>query len=230
MSKRRRETTIEDIILELNIKRPKLETIMLARKRTFKKRKREGNLSAQVNRILDKRIESKFISDQLAVVDLLANPQFIDISAMTQGVTESTRVGNQIQPTYIEVKFACNAPAGNVITPFIRVMIVQSRGGPLLVGDLPGAYGGLIDPDVYNIFHDRIYMLRSSGGDAIATTSPGFVFNWSSSTKLSGMKRTVQYNTTTAASDQGGWYLFVIAGDADIDLDDGYTFMRYKDA
>ncbi len=228
MPKRKRISNI----FETGIKRVKIE--MLAKKRTiskFRKRKSKKSLSAKINRILDKRIESKKIGFDYSQADILGTPFFSEVTAMSQGVTEASRVGNQINPTYLEYKIAFTAPTTTLTPNFIRLMIVQSRTGPLLVGDLPAAYGSLPDIDRFNVLEDSIISCNTSGGE-VQVGNPG-VAVWQGShvlKRMPGVKQTVQYDSTTAASDEGGIYLFAIAGDADIDIDDGYAYMRYKDA
>ncbi len=224
MSKRKRE---EIALILTSFKKQKIEPIMYAKKRTLKKaRKNSYSLKAKVERILDKRIETKFRTANFAVTDLLNNPLFSEISAISQGTGESGRIGNQLSPTYCESKIAIESPT-DVTNVFVRIMVVQSRTGALVVADMPAAVGEAPDFDQYNIFYDRLVSLNSGN----STTTSNIAWNYSKALKrASGVKQTIQYDSTTAASDGGGIYIFVIADNANADISDGYAIFKYKDA
>lgn len=225
-------TVLELIELSRSQKRPKLELTMLAKKRTFKKRRREGGtVASTVNRILDKRLESKKIDSNVGGSDILNTPLFIDVYSMAQGATGATRIGVEISPTYLELKISITANSATLPVPFMRLMVVQSKEGPLVVGDMPAAYGGVPDTDLFNVLTDRMVTFSYSPGVALASTvTAGFVWTYSKILKrAAGIRQTIRYDSTTAATNSGGIYVFAISGDADIDVDDGYIRGLYKD-
>ncbi len=233
MSKRTfAEITTAEVLIQLSkaSKRQKLNPTMASRKRSFKKRKTNGSLASQVNRILDKRIESKKVDNNVGGVDILTTPLFIDVYAMSQGVTGSTRVGVEINPTYMELKMGfigltVQFDAG----AFIRLMVVQSKEGALVVGDMPAAFGSAPDTDQYNILMDKMIILD---GHSSTTALPvQFAWNWSKVLKKSpGIRQTIRFDSATTATLSGGIYVFAIGSDVDIDISDGYIRGLYKDA
>ncbi len=230
MSKRSfAEISTAEILIALN-KANKIQKVgmpTLSNKRTLSKRRNNGgrSLTAKVNRILDKRIETKFITKSFAQTDLLTTPFFTELSSMSQGVGESGRIGNQVNPTWMEAKIVFQAVGAVAANASLRIMVVQSKAGPLLVGDFPVLSGEVPDYDNYNILYDRLLWLIDG-----ATGGQGYSWNYSKTLKRSvGIKQTIQYDSTTAASEEGGIYIFAVAGDADVDIIDGYGTLKFKD-
>ncbi len=222
-------TVLELIELSKSSKRPKLELTMLAKKRVFKKRKREASLSLKVNRILDKRIETKFAVKNVAQADINGTPMFQEATNIGQGNTETTRIGNQINPTYLEWKILFGTGVTTESIAPVRVMLVQSKTGPLVVGDMPSALLDAPDYDNYNIIQDRLIVPNYAGFTDAGTDE---FLHWSGSKVLKravGIKQTVQYDSTTTTSDGGGIYLFAFGLTAAVDVIDGYITLKYKD-
>ncbi len=215
-----------------NSKRQK--TNMYGKKRTIARARRsygrDKSLSRTVNAIIDKRIETKFACNEYSALDILGTPFFDELTNIGQGATEGTRVGVHLNPTYMEVKLAFIGPVSQALgIPFIRIMVVQTKGDPLVVGDMPVAYGTCPDFDQYNVWFDSIIYL---GGMVTSVANPvGAVWEYSKVLKRApGVKQDITYDGTAGAAQSGGIYVFAIAGDADIDINDGYGLLKYKDA
>ncbi len=227
MSKRTfAEITTAEVLIQLSKASKKQKsnlTMALARKRTFKKRKRQDSLASQVNRILDKRIESKKVDNNVGGTDILATSLFIDVYSMSQGVTGATRVGVEINPTYMELKMGFISLATTAASGvFIRLMVVQSKEGALVVGDLPTAFGSAPDTDQFNVLMDKIIAME--GHTSTVSLPLSFAWNWSKVLKKSpGIRQTIRYDSATAATLSGGIYVFAISSDDDIDIIDGYV-------
>ncbi len=208
---------------------------MFQKKRTIRRARKQygkASISTQINRAIDKRIETKFACNEFAQIDILGTPFFNEISNMGQGATESTRIGVRINPTYMELKIAFNALATTAFTAggFIRLMVVQTKGDPLTVGDMPTEFGECPDFDQYNVWYDRLVQMRTLGGDITSNDPPGYVWEYSKVLKrMPGVKQTITYDSTAGAAQSGGIYLFAIASDADVDIGDGYGLLKYKD-
>ncbi len=205
----------------------KKRTIAKAR-RQFGKGKGKNSIKARVSR-LEKRIESKIHVDDYAQVDIATNPLFDEITSFTQGATEITRVGNQINPTYFEWKVLFGNANDAETIGALRFMIVQSRTNALVVGDMPAAVGEAPNPDLYNVLIDTLMaplyaMSTSSGTEENLVAEGNLVLK-----NAPGVKQTVQYDGSTAASTNGGIYIFAIAVNAACDVLDGYGLLRYKD-
>ncbi len=231
MSKRSREIDIAEILLQIQGNKRQKTMPTLSTKRTLSKRRANGgkSLTAKVNRILDKRIETKFNTDNFAQTDILTTPLFQEVTAITQGVGEGQRIGNQINPTYMEAKLAFIAPiAATLGSPFIRVMVVQSRREALVVGDMPAAVGDAPDYDQMNIFYDKL--LQIGNFETSAGNPVGLAWNFQKVLKRQmGVKQTIQYDSNDGNAAAGGLYVFAIGGDVDIDVSDGYITLKYKD-
>ncbi len=138
------------ILLSKSNKRQKVEQIkMLAKKRTFKKRKRQS-FNSRVQRVVDRNIETKEVIDNVAQTDILGTPMFIEPTSLSQGAADAQRIGVEIRPTYLELKI-CFALDSTATEPFVRVIVAQSREGALVVGDFPTAYGSSPDYDQLNV-------------------------------------------------------------------------------
>ncbi len=224
-----------DFDLDLSIpalKRQKIEIIMPTRafKRTRTYKKKGNSVAATVNRILDKRIETKFACNEYAATDILATPFFDELTNIGQGATEGTRVGVHLNPTYMGLKICFTGPvAAGLDVPFIRCMVVQTKGDPLVVADLPTSFGQCPDFDQYNVWYDRIFNL---GGMVTSVGNPVTrVWEYFKVLKrMPGVKQDITYDGTAGAAQSGGIYVFAIAGDGDIDIADGYGLLKYKDA
>ena len=233
MSKRSfAEITTAEILIQLAKpnKRQKLE--MLAKKRTLNKRRFNGgkSLTAKVNRIIDKRIETKFNVDNFSQTDILGTPLFQEVTAITQGAGEGQRIGNQINPTWVESKLAFIAPTTGFAIPFVRIMVVQSRREALVVADMPTAIGENPDYDQMNIFYDKLIAFPVVGGDVVVASPAAIAWNYQKVLKrVAGVKQTVQYDSNDGNAGAGGIYIFAIGGDVDIDVTDGYITLKYKD-
>ncbi|AXH77932.1 MAG: coat protein [Cressdnaviricota sp.] len=62
----------------------------------------------------------------LQIQRAVASPIVQDISAMSQGLTENTRVGNHIQPTYVGGRYTIHGIVGSSnVQTIVRVMLIQ---------------------------------------------------------------------------------------------------------
>ncbi len=208
---------------------------MFGTKYTYAKARRtsHGRMTpAKVQKIIDKRLETKFACNEYSQLDILGTPFFDELTNIGQGATEGTRIGVHINPTYLELKigFVGLASSAFAAGAFIRCMVVQTKGDPLTVSDMPAAYGECPDFDIYNVFLDRLITMNTVGGD-ISSNDP-VQYAWTYQKVLlrqPGVKQDITYNGTAGAAQSGGIYVFVIASDADVDIDDGYGLIKYKD-
>ncbi len=229
MPKRKRDNTIT----LFTSKRFKSD-IMFQKKRTVSRARRSGKRSftGKVNRIIDKRIETKFACNPLSATDILTNPLFDEITNIGQGATEGTRVGVRINPTYMELKLIFNAPGStNMATGgFLRLMVVQTKGDPLAVGDMPEFAGDCPDFDQYNVWFDELVQISTMGGTLASANPAGHVWQYSKVLKRSaGVKQDITYDGSAGAAQSGGIYIYAVSTNADIDVDRGYALLKYKD-
>ncbi len=233
MSKRKfTDITDTELLLEFDrlTKRQKTMPALSTKRILSNKRRRTGSLTTQINRVIDRRIETKFNVDNFSQVDILNTPMFQEVTAITQGTAEGQRVGNQINPTYVESKLGFALTAATSGSSFVRVMVVQSRREALVVGDMPTGFGEAPDYDQMNIFYDMLLQVRNVGGDSETNVFPLLAWNYHKVLKrATGVKQTVQYDSNDGNAAAGGIYIFAISGDANMDVVDGYITLKYKD-
>ncbi len=213
---------------KLFIEVPKVTARMPRKAYTTRKNYKTNNsFSAKVNRILDKRIESKFDVSNFDQDDIATTPLFSELTNITQGVGVGDRVGNVINPTYCEIKLAFDSSTTAQEECFVRILVVQSREGQIVSGDMPQGVGASPDYDQYNIIYDKLMKLTGNSG---AGDTVSLAWNFQTSLRKAGMRRKVVYDDNTGNAISGGVYVFAIASVTTCDINDGYTLIRYKDA
>jgi len=239
MSKRKfSESTRFDIPLSyLDLRETKrrnityLQTSKRSKRMPYKAKRRNGkrgkSISAQINRAIDKRLETKFQCTQISNDDIGTTAFLVELSNIGQGVTQGARIGEEISPTYLEVRCAMSSDNTNVSSNFVRLMVVQSREGVLAVGDMPSTFDECPDWDNYNIFVDELLSLHANNG---ADDIVQLAWNYSKVLKRTpGVIQKIKYDAAGAPSLAGGIYFFAMASTITTNIEAGYVVLKYKD-
>ncbi len=137
---------------------------------TRKKTKKVATLAKRVSR-LEKAREFKIIDTQLSSNAQNSTPKITQLTNLIQGLTDSTRIGNKITITGIQLRYTVN----DTITNEYRIMLVldkQTNGVIYVSGDLLEditAQDNIVSPvnrdnkKRFRVFYDKVHLMSVAG-------------------------------------------------------------------
>lgn len=122
-----------------------------------------------------------------------ATPQLIPLDSVTKGDEFFQRDSDRINVQSLKLTLGIYNTAAAVNT--IRIIVLRSKVGPLVVGDLPAAINTVPDLDKMQVYEDRIYSFGTAGSAAFFNDQ---MFKSFKNKKVPHMK--VGYDETVSAT------------------------------
>lgn len=190
-------------------------------------------LSTIIRRQLNRQLETKHKSFEADWTDVGAvSGTLTELTNISQGVGDDQRVGNKInlQKIYIQKVFRLDPSGTTQISAHgaVRVILAQSRGGPLTNSDFPNYYAPC-DLDKMIVLKDKLMNL--SGGGAVSGASYAgptysqFKFNVRG---INLPKSHLQYNDTGTTPANNPVYLYMFSENGN-EQQAGFETIYYKD-
>lgn len=192
------------------------------RRRRFRGRKLNKRQKFQVKRLIRNVQELKYFEGSSQNADISTSPAILDISAVSQGDTDTTRDGDRLQWVgKIDFRYSLDiADATNII----RVMIFQWKpnsspaAGSLFLNGPTGAVDvwsnyGHDHRQEYTILYDKTYSLVGNGGAATVPTTTSSQIVRFVRISLKRIAKMAQFTAGTTAG-TNKLYLYLISDSA----------------
>lgn len=116
---------------------------------------------------LNRMVELKLVERSAASTQVEDTGSLADVSELAQGDTSLTRTGIAILPTKVVVRQQYDASAATADS-VVRMMIVQSKMGALVLADFPTFAACLTPAQLakYNVLYDKRTLLSTTAGEA----------------------------------------------------------------
>lgn len=153
---------------------------------------------------------------------------FTELTTLSQGATETTRVGDQVllRKLYFQRAFAL-VPNASISNNLCRMLVVQSKSGPLVAGDMPTNPTANCDVDKMYVLYDKIFSVYATVHDGTNFAGGSHV---TVKKKIKFSKPTVvEFNDATTAARKNGIYIYLIASSAGAVKSGGFEQIYYKD-
>lgn len=152
---------------------------------------------------------------------------FVDLSAVTEGDDFFQRDGDKIHAVSLKTVASMLGTTALATKATIRVLIVRSKTGPLVVGDMPAALLAQPDLDKMQVLYDHHYQFTASGlGDQIEIN----YFKSFKNRKVPWMNILYDDDESALLSQSNGVYLFLDTdAAANGPLFRGYSVLKFYD-
>lgn len=189
-------------------------------------------ITKTVNRVLARKTETKhltLVSGAFDYIGVSGAGTLIDLTSLiVQGTNDHQRIGNKITLTKLMLsKVMRVAQSTSARNCAVRLLVVQSRSGDLVVGDMPNYYSPC-DLDKMFVMKDLFFGLSSSGSD-YTTGNTGATSTRRVQLKFRRLpKPVVQYDGSTGNS-INPVYVYIQAETGSIAEHAGFETIYYKD-
>jgi len=197
-------------------------------RRTY--RRRRPNLRALVRRQINRVVETKeltLFSQAPSIIGSLTGT-LVNLTSISQGSGNTSRVGNVCRLTKLAGRLVFNMEPNVAVnmTCCIRMLIVQSRGRELFVGDMPQFYGPC-DLDLMYVYKDALFQVENT------SYSPPDRLGSTMVTKSINLRKfrspVMHYDDTSTVARNGPIYIYFLAENGGGAVG-GYIKTYFKDA
>jgi len=125
----------------------------------------------QVQKIVDKDKQLKQCWTPLTSASFSSTPYFVELTELAEGEDFNQRDSDLVNAISLDVKFtiARSAATTNGTASTVRIMIVRSKVGPVVVADLPASPTSSTQPNLtkYSVLYERFISIGPYDSDGI---------------------------------------------------------------